>query len=102
MPGKPYKCTNFANCDKALTKELIEIGEGEDFACPSSVPDCQAKYLQPAARSEAAAATSLPKPLLFGAAGLLVVALVAFFLWPSQPDPELANTMITDYFPRLK
>ena len=102
MPGKAYKCTNFANCDKAFTKELIEIGEGEDFACPSGVADCQSKFLQAAARSEAAAAGGLPKPLLFGAAGLVAIALLAFFLWPSQPDPELANTMITDFFPRLK
>jgi len=30
MPFTKYKCVNFANCDKALERDVIEIEDGEE------------------------------------------------------------------------
>ena len=42
MPAKKYTCTNFADCDKALGREVLEIAEGAEPDCPHA--DCR-KYL---------------------------------------------------------
>ncbi|MDX1982855.1 MAG: hypothetical protein SFV51_21475 [Bryobacteraceae bacterium] len=103
MAAKKYKCTNFANCDKALTKDLIEIEDGEDFTCPSGESECQKKYLQAAgAGGGTGGGGGVPKAAIAALAGVLAIAALAFFLWPKSPDPDLANTMIMDFFPRLK
>ena len=104
--AKTYKCTNFANCDKALTKELIEISDAEDFSCPAGESECQKKYLQPADGFGGGGGKTppggIPKPLLWGAVGLVVIGTFGFFMWPSSPNQPLADSMITEFFPRLK
>ena len=32
--NKKGRCRNLGNCPKANTKEIIEVGIGEDFVCP--------------------------------------------------------------------
>ena len=32
--NKKGRCMNIGNCNKANTKEVIEVGLGEDFVCP--------------------------------------------------------------------
>ena len=98
MATKKFRCTNFANCDLALSKELIEIEEGEDLVCPG----CQdAKSLSPVD----AASTSprgLPRTLLLVAGAVLLVAVASWVFWPASPDPAKADSMLSDYFPRLQ
>lgn len=99
MATQAYHCTNFANCDKALTKELIEIDGGEEFSCATAGPDCVKKYLQPAN-----GVAEKPKwlPIAAAVAGVLVIGALAYLFWPSGPQPQVAESMIGDYFPRLK
>jgi hypothetical protein len=96
MPSKKYRCTNFAACDRALSKEIIEIPEGGEPDCENA--DCR-KYLveiQEGARSK-----GLAKKVGLAVAGLAVIGGLGFFLWPSSPNPEAADTMLTEYFPSL-
>jgi len=107
MAVKKYKCTNFANCDKALTKEVIEIEDGEDFSCPANESECQKKYLQPASGGGGGGSTGgggggIPKVAIIGVAAVVVIGALLYFVWPASPDPDAANAMITDFFPRLK
>lgn len=104
MAAKKYKCTNFANCDKALTKEIIEIEDGEDFSCPANESECQKKYLQPASGGGGGSTGGggVPKAAMIGIAAVVLIGVLVFLLWPAAPDPEAANAMITDFFPRLK
>jgi len=43
VSARKFKCTNLTNCDKALNRETIEIGDGEEEKCPGCeqkvVPD---------------------------------------------------------------
>jgi len=34
VSARNYQCTNLANCDKALAREVIEIGDSEEPICP--------------------------------------------------------------------
>lgn len=85
MAAKTYRCTNFANCDKALTKDLIEIADGEEFSCPSGEPECQKKYLQLAGGGGGGAKGGPPKMAIVGVAAVLVLGALGYFLWPSSP-----------------
>jgi len=101
MPAKKYKCTNFANCDTALSKEVIEIEDGEDVVCPTCK---QPKSLLPAEAGSPKAAAGGSSPLkwvLIGVGAVVVIALV-WMLIPSGPKPEVASAMMLDFFPRLK
>lgn len=103
MAVKKYKCTNFANCDKALTKEVIEIEDGEEFSCPANEPECQKKFLQPAAGGGGSTGGGgVPKAAIIGVAAVVLIGALLYFLWPASPNPDAANAMITDFFPRLK
>jgi hypothetical protein len=108
MITKSYKCVNFANCDKALTKELIEISDGEEFSCPAGESDCQRKYLKPTTsggKYQVGGGGRVRKAVLVGVVGLLVLGSVAYLLFQGPlrgPDRNLAEGMITDYFPRTK
>jgi hypothetical protein len=98
MPATKYLCTNFANCDAALSKSVIEIEEGEEAVCPT----CKgAKTLVPAGNGGSTGGGRSKRPLVIGAAAVLAILLV-WVLWPSGPNPDLATSMMTDFFPRLK
>ncbi|MEX2264242.1 MAG: hypothetical protein WD696_19970 [Bryobacteraceae bacterium] len=98
MAAKKYNCTNFANCDAALTKEAIEIEDGEDLVCPS----CQgAKTLVAAGDGAAGGGGGFPKGLAIAGGALVLVVALAWALWPSPPSPEMAAAMLNDFFPRL-
>jgi hypothetical protein len=98
MPAKKYRCTNFANCDAALGKEVIEIEDGEDVVCPT----CKAANTLEAEGGGGAPGKKPPKRLLVVAAGVAGAAILAWLLWPGGPDPGLASSLLTDFFPRLK
>jgi DNA-directed RNA polymerase subunit RPC12/RpoP len=71
MSTHNYKCTNLANeCEKALTREVIEIQDGEEQRCP----DCGAK-LAPVKKENMGTA----KKVLAGAAAACVLCLAAIF-----------------------
>lgn len=99
MVATRYKCTNFANCGLALSKEEIEIEQLDEFQCPSGVADCQKKCLQPVKQG---GGSGIPKAATIAAGVLLVVGVGIYLLWPSSPDPAMAESLIHDYFPRLK
>jgi hypothetical protein len=98
MPARKYICTNFANCDAALSKQVIEIEEGEDPVCPTCG---DAKSLAPSEKSGSGGGSGVPKGLLIGGAVVLLIAL-GWLVWPSGPRPETAQAMLEDFFPRLK
>ena len=96
MAAKKYTCTNFANCDAALSKQVIEIEDGEDVVCPSCTG---AKTLVPE-RGGAGKGGGPPKGVLIGAGALVVVVVLGWMLWPDAPRDPAA--MLTDFFPRLQ
>jgi hypothetical protein len=98
MAANKYTCTNFANCDAALSKEVIEIEDGEDVICPSCK---QPKSLVPVG-SAGPAKGGKRKGLLIGGIAVVAVAMLVWMLWPSSPKPDLAASMLTDFFTRLK
>jgi len=100
MAAKKYKCTNFGNCDAALSKEVIEIEDGEEIVCPTCK---EAKSLAPAAGGppSSGGGSGSMKWVLIGAGALVAIGLV-WMLMPSSPQPEVAGAMLIDFFPRLK
>ena len=96
MATKTYKCTNFGECDLALSNELIEIEEGEDVVCPSC---SKTSLVEPTGKGKAAGAAGR-KLAIVGVAMVVLVGL-AWLLWPSPPDPNLANSLLSDFFQRL-
>jgi hypothetical protein len=101
MAAKKYKCTNFANCDAALSKEVIEIEDGEEVVCPTCK---EPKSLLPAEADSAKTGTGGSSPMKRVLIGVGVVAVIAlaWMLIPSGPRPEAASAMVLDFFPRLK
>jgi len=96
MPAKKYTCTNFANCDAALSKQVIEIEEGEEVVCPS----CSgAKTLVPQGAG-AGKGGGPPKGVWIAAGVLVVVMVLGWMLWPEAPRDPAA--MLTEFFPRLQ
>jgi|SRR5690242_13770302 hypothetical protein len=98
MPVNKYNCTNFANCDAALSKEVIEIEDGEEVVCPTCK---QPKTLAPLG-SSGPAKGGRRKGLLVGGIVVVAAVMLVWMLWPSPPRPELASSMLTDFFTRLK
>jgi hypothetical protein len=96
MPSKKYHCTNFAVCDRALSKEIIEIPEGGEPDCEHA--DCR-KYLVEI--QEGGPMKGIAKKVGLAVAGIAILGILAFFLWPSSPSPEKADTMLSDFFPYL-
>jgi hypothetical protein len=97
MATKTYKCTNYGDCDLALQKQVIEIEEGDDDICPG----CSKKSLVPTdSKGQAAGSRGVPKVLILGVL-LLVVIAAGWMLWPAAPNPDLANSMLSEFFPKL-
>lgn len=99
MATKKYKCTNFAACDLALSKEIIEIEEGEEIVCPGCHGPNSLAPLDPRPRN--GPGDSIRKKALVGAAAVAALGLLTWVFWPSSPNPELANAMLSDFFPAL-
>ncbi len=104
MAAKKFTCTNFANCDAALSKQVIEIEDGEDVLCPSCKGTNTLVAAGGAGGGTAAAGGSggSKKKLIIAALAVVVIALAVWVFWPSSPNRELANTMLGDFFTRLK
>ena len=97
MAAKTYRCTNYGDCDLALNKEIVEIEEGDDVVCPS----CSKNSLVAAdSQGTGGGQGSLKKLVVIGAA-VVVVALVVWVFWPSSPDQDQANALLTEFFPKL-
>jgi ssDNA-binding Zn-finger/Zn-ribbon topoisomerase 1 len=97
MATKTYRCSNFGDCDLALSKEVIEIEDGEDVVCPN----CKKNSLvDTEAQKTGARKGSGVKLAIAGVAVVLVIILV-WALWPAKENPELANTMLSEFFPKL-
>jgi osmotically-inducible protein OsmY len=90
MAVTQYKCTNFAECDKALGREVIEIEDGEEAICPE--PECGAK-LEPIKKQSVGGRSKL---LLPAVALLCLIGLVVWLLIPNKPKatvkPIVAST----------
>ncbi len=95
MSAHRYKCTNLANCDKALNKEVIELDDADEKLCP----ECKSK-LVPESEEIPPWKIAGKKKWLF-AATLLLAGFCVYLLWPSGPNPEQADRMLTEFFPNL-
>jgi hypothetical protein len=101
VPSRKYKCTNVAGgCEHAFTKELIEIEEGVEFECPSKLSGCGAKEITK--ETQSGPGWPLWKKGAVAAGVVFVLGAGTTMLIPKTPDPELANQMLTDFFPGLK
>ena len=96
MATKTYKCTNYGDCDLALSNELVEIEDGEDIVCPGC---SKTTLVEPSERAKGATG-SRSKLGIAGIVAVLMIGLV-WVLWPSPPDPELADTLLSEFFPKL-
>jgi hypothetical protein len=96
MATKTYRCTNFGDCDLALNKEMIEIQDGDDVVCPG----CSKTSLVAADEQKSGARKGLGVKLVVIAAALVIVIVLVWVFSPSA-NPELANTMLSEFFPRL-
>jgi DNA-directed RNA polymerase subunit RPC12/RpoP len=95
MPAQEYKCTNFAGCDKALTKEVIEIEQGQDLVCPG----CNQETLEPLKGPDNG--RKVPLRLMAIAGAVVAVLLLVWLFWPASPNADLANKMLSDFYPQL-
>lgn len=87
---KKGRCLNFGNCNKANTKEIVEINVGEDFVCP----DCQGDLVE----------VKVSKPpyglIAGGVVAVLAIAVGAYFFLmkgdtiPTEPVTDSEITMI--------
>jgi hypothetical protein len=96
MAAKKYTCTNFANCDAALSKQVIEIEDGEEVVCPSCT---ETKTLVPEGAGKRKTGGP-PKRALIAAAMLVALVVLGWILWPDAPRDPAA--MLTEFFPRLQ
>jgi hypothetical protein len=85
MPARTGKCINFGGCNKADSKEVMTIPEGDEFVCP----DCE-KSLMPAgggAKGGSGGGGKLPlKVILASVLGIGVIgAIVAFVIGHNSP-----------------
>ena len=96
MPAKKYHCTNFAACEKALSKEVIEIVEGGEVEC--ELAECRKYLVEIKDRGQL---PNVAKKAGLAAAVVFVVGSLGYYLWPSSPSPEAAEAMLTEYFPNL-
>ena len=101
MPVKKYKCKNVAGgCEFAFTKDIIEIAEGADFECPSKLKACEAEEIT--GKPETGPGWPTWKKAAVGVGAVAILGVGAATLIPKSPQPDLANQMLTDYFPGLK
>jgi hypothetical protein len=95
MPTTYYRCKN-RSCEKAKTRETIEIGDKSRFTCPSGEANCQREHLR---EVDAPAGGGIPKPVLIGGGaliGLLAIVGAVLFLLPSgEPNPADAEAAVT-------
>jgi len=96
MATNEYKCTNFAECDLALSKEPIEIEDGEDKLCPGC-----GKELAAGDSTKTAGSSGSRKRLIMAGGIAVLLALLVWVFWPVAPNPDLANSMLSDFFPKL-
>jgi len=96
MATKTYRCTNYGDCDLALSKEPVEIEDGDDVICPG----CKKNSLV-AADGPKAGAKKGPGVKLVVVGAVVLLAVLVWVFWPSE-NPELANTMLSDFFPNLR
>jgi hypothetical protein len=96
MASKKYTCTNFANCDAALAKQVIEIEDGEEAVCPA----CNSPKSLVSASGPSRSGGARNKTPLIAAGALLAVVLIGWLVWPSAPRDPAA--MLTEFFPRLQ
>jgi len=101
VAAKNYQCQNYGSCDLALNHELIEIQDGEEWRCPAGQANCRAGLKEMGDGPP----VEWPRWIRYGltaVAGLAVLGAGTYFLIPQEPDRPAAETMITDFFPRLK
>jgi osmotically-inducible protein OsmY/DNA-directed RNA polymerase subunit RPC12/RpoP len=79
MATTQYKCLNFAACNKALEREVIEIEDGEELICP----ECESKLLPVKEKKP-----SGPPKWLIPLVVLLCVAGLAIWLLIPSPKPK--------------
>lgn len=75
---KKGRCLNFGNCNKANTKEIIDINVGEDFVCP----ECEGELVE-------VKVTDTPWILIIGGAvAVLAIAVVTFIFFNQDGGTE--------------
>lgn len=75
---KKGRCLNFGNCNKANTKEIIDINVGEDFVCP----ECEGELVEVKVKET-------PWALIVGGVvAVLVIAVGAFFFFNQDGKAE--------------
>jgi osmotically-inducible protein OsmY len=91
MSTTKYLCTNFAGCNKALEREVIEIEDGEEPICPEKDCGCN---LDPVKKT---GPVKIPKWVFAVVAVVLLAAGLGFWLThqpaKSNPAPKL-NTHV--------
>jgi hypothetical protein len=97
MPTTKYLCTNFAGCNKAIEREVIEIEDGEEPLCPEKECGCK---LEPIRKP---GPMKIPKWLFAALAVVLVTVGLGFWLahQPAKPNPAAADKMLSDFYPQL-
>jgi osmotically-inducible protein OsmY len=91
MAAIKYKCVNFAGCDKALERDIIELEAGEEPVCTN--PDCRMK-LEPV-RTKTQGPSNWWK---YGLCALILLGLGIVIFWPRSPSkrpPAIITAPIT-------
>jgi hypothetical protein len=96
MATKTYRCTNYGDCDLALNKEAVEIEDGDDVICPG----CSKNSLVASDAQKAGVKKGAGMKLLAGGAAVVLILVFVWILWPKE-NPALANTMLSEFFPKL-
>ena len=81
---KNGRCLNIGNCNKANTKEIIEVNIGEDFVCPECNGDLVEQKIK-----------KTPWLIIGGGATALIIAIGAFFFFTQKAKQTIVNEIIT-------
>jgi len=85
MPTRYGKCINFGNCEKADSREAIEVPEGAEFVCPQD-----GKPLQPVEAKNGGRGPRLAVAALAGFLAVGGIAHFAFFRGEAGGQVEIA------------
>jgi hypothetical protein len=97
-----YRCTQYGECEKADTREIITLEPGEEPLCPEA--DCGKPLTKVSGTGGSSGGSTPPLKLIAAAVVLILIIAAAVLFWPSgrKASPATVEDSLVDVWPWLK